>query len=137
MLNQVDHKARRGGFLASLVRAGVVVVLILLGAAAWLWFSEIAPRNARREAAHGYARQLEAQFESDGRYPHIRLTDTGNGGGGLFVSGAVRRGELAELKHIVEAGTPVKHVEYLVTELDAAKYEAAEAAGKLTMRREH
>jgi hypothetical protein len=109
---------------AALFGVGVIVSLCFL------------PGELRRDAARRYGRQLEAQFGGDVRYQHIRITQTGAGGGGVIVSGELRRGDLSELKRIVRAGSPADYIEYHVTELDPAKYELADAEGELTPRRD-
>jgi hypothetical protein len=107
--------------IAAFIGAAVLVYIVV-----WL------PRDLRRHEAHRYTRNLEAQFRSDPRFAHVRITDYHKYGASLAVSGEVRRGDLSALKKIVESHSPVEHVEYAVAELEPAKFDEMNGNRNLT-----
>ena len=96
----------------------VTVATTFAAYAAYYPFSPAAVQARNMRTAEAFIPAARASISNDRRFEHVELYPYTGDGGSLGIGGAVRSGDLVELKKRIEAMTPPVHVSWQVKEFE-------------------
>jgi hypothetical protein len=98
------------------------IAITLAAYAVYYPYSPAAVQARNMRAAEAFIPTARASLANDPRFGHVKLYPYTGDGGALGIRGAVRTGDLAELKKRIEAAAPPVAVRWHVEEIDEPLY---------------